>query len=206
MPANPAGFVAMGAASGLVSSIGSAYAQQAAGYYKAAGFAVQAQENLRLASLRADKEVEYGEAAFKRNLVKIEYDTLNYKIQANSLMKSLQRANATALARGYASGVTATEGSIAGVRGMNIRETYKDVRISDLNAMTARIMGLEDATTLLKSSYDSAFYNREAAIQNTRTAIKAGGYATESAGLLAGVELMKGVSDFSQTFPFKAFA
>lgn len=205
MAANPADFMAASAATGLVSSIGAAYAQQAQGYYRAAGLAVQAQENLRLAGLRADKEIEYGEASFKRNLMKIEYDTLNYKIQANSLMKNLQRANATALARGYASGAVATEGSIAGIRAMNVREAYKDVRISDLNAMTARIMGLEDATTLLQSSYDSAFYNREAAIQNTKTALKSGGYATDTSGLLAGVELMKGVSSFAQTFPFKAY-
>jgi hypothetical protein len=194
---------AMGTAaiSGLVAGIGAAYSQQAAGYYQQAGSAVQAQEALRMAGLRADKAVEYGEAAFKRNLLKIEYDTLNYKIQANTLIKGLRQANAAALARGYASGVVATQGSIGGVRGTNVREVYQDVGITDLNAMTARILGLEDATSLLKQSYDMAFYEREAAIANASTLRKAGGIARETGGLLAGAELMKATTGFAMNYP-----
>jgi hypothetical protein len=191
----------MAAASGLIAGIGAAYSQQAAGYYQQAGYAVQAQEALRMAGLRADKAVEYGEAAFKRNLLKIEYDTLNYKIQANTLIKGLRQANAAALARGYASGVVATQGSIGGVRGANVREVYQDVGITDLNAMTARILGLEDATSLLKQSYDMAFYEREAAIANASTLRKAGGIARETGGLLAGAELMKATTGFAMNYP-----
>lgn len=192
------------ALSGLISGIGAAYAQQATGYYQQAGYAVQAQENLRLAGLRADKIVEYGEAAFERNLLKINYETLNYKIQANTLIKGLREANATALARGYASGVVATQGSIAGIRGVNVREVYKDVGITDLNAMAARILGLEDATAMLKSSYDSAFYDREAAIANAKTLQRTGEIAVKSGGLLAGVELGKAATGFAVTYPFGA--
>lgn len=206
--ANTAGtpaVTAMGAyaLSGLISGIGAAYSQQATGYYQQAGYAVQAQENLRMAGLRADKTVEYGEAAFKRNLLKIEYETLNYKIQANTQLNQLRRANATALARGYASGVVATQGSIAGIRGVNVREVYQDVGITDLNAMTARILGLEDATAMLKSSYDSAFYDREAAIVNARTLQRTGDIAVKSGGLLAGAQLAKSTTDFAMTFPSK---
>ena len=60
--------MALGSAAGFVSSIGAAYSQQAAGYYQQAGNAMQAQENLRLAGLRADMAVQYGEAAFQRGL------------------------------------------------------------------------------------------------------------------------------------------
>lgn len=196
---------AMGAyaLSGFISGIGAAYTQKAAGYYQQAGYAVQAQENLRMAGLRADKTVEYGEAAFQRNLKKIEYETLNYKIQANTQLNQLRRVNATALARGYASGVVATQGSIAGVRGVNVREVYQDVGITDLNAMTARILGLEDATAMLKSSYDSAFYDREAAIVNARTLQRTGDIAVKSGGLLAGAQLAKSTTDFAMTFPSK---
>jgi hypothetical protein len=206
--ANTAGtpaVTAMGAyaLSGLISGIGAAYSQQATGYYQQAGYAVQAQENLRMAGLRADKTVEYGEAAFQRNLLKIEYETLNYKIQANTQLNQLRRANATALARGYASGVVATQGSIAGIRGVNVREVYQDVGITDLNAMTARILGLEDATAMLKSSYDSAFYDREAAIVNARTLQRTGDIAVKSGGLLAGAQLAKSTTDFAMTFPSK---
>ena len=196
---------AMGAyaLSGFISGIGAAYTQKAAGFYQQAGYAVQAQENLRMAGLRADKTVEYGEAAFQRNLKKIEYETLNYKIQANTLMKDLRRANATALARGYASGVVATQGSIAGIRGVNVREVYQDIGITDLNAMTARILGLEDATAMLKSSYDSAFYDREAAIANARTLQRTGDIAVKSGGLLAGAQLSTSLTNFAMTFPSK---
>lgn len=200
--ANPAATsMAMGSLSGFISGIGAAYSQQAAGYYQQAGYAVQAQENLRLAGLRADKAAEYGEAAFKRNLMKIEYETLNYKIQANTLIKDLRRANASALARGYASGVVATQGSIGGIRGVNVREAYQDVGISDLNALTARILGLEDATTMLQSSYDMAFYEREAAIANASTLRRTGQIATKTAGLLAGAELGKAATGFATTYP-----
>lgn len=196
---------AMGAyaLSGLISGIGAAYTQQAAGYYQQAGYAVQAQENLRMAGLRADKTIEYGEAAFQRNLKKIEYETINYKIQANTQLNQLRRVNATALARGYASGVVATQGSIAGIRGVNVREVYQDVGITDLNAMTARILGLEDATAMLKSSYDSAFYDREAAISNAKTLQRTGDIAVKSGGLLAGAQLSKSTTDFAMTFPSK---
>jgi hypothetical protein len=194
--------MAISSLTGLISGIGAAYSQKAAGYYQQAGYSVQAQENLRLAGLRADKAIEYGEAAFKRNLLKIDYETLNYKIQANTLIKGLRQANAAALARGYASGVVATQGSIGGIRGVNVREVYQDVGISDLNALTARILGLEDATAMLKASYDSAFYEREAAIANAYTLSRTGGIATKTGGLLAQAELTKAITNFSTTFPF----
>jgi hypothetical protein len=197
----PTQAMGVAAVSGLISGIGAAYGQQAAGYYQQAGYAVQAQEALRLSGLRADKAVEYGEAAFKRNLLKIEYDTLNYKIQANNQLKNLRATNAAILARGYASGVVATGGSYQGVRGSNVREVYQDVGITDLNAMTARILGLEDATTMLQQSYDMAFYEREAAIANAGTLLKSGKIASKTGGLLAGAELMKATTNFAMTYP-----
>jgi len=204
-PASIEARTAMGAyaLSGLVAGIGAAYTQQATGYFQQAGYAVQAQEALRMAGLRADKTVEYGEAAFQRNLMKIEYDTINYKIQANTQLNQLRRTNAAILARGYASGVVGTQGSIAGIRGVNVREVYQDVGSTDLNAMTARILGLEDATAMLKSSYDSAFYDRESAISNARTLEKTGDIAAKSGGLLASAQLMSSATNFAQTFPAK---
>jgi hypothetical protein len=202
---NPVNTRAMGlyAASGLVAGVGAAYAQQAAGYYQSAGYSIQAQENLRLAGLRADKVVEYGEAAFKRNLMKIEYDSINYKIQANTQLAQLRKANATALARGYASGVVATEGTYGGIRGANVRAAFQDISITDLNAMTARILGYEDATAMLQSSYDSAFYDREAAISNSRTAQRTGDIAVKSGSLMAGVQLATSATNFAMTVPSK---
>jgi hypothetical protein len=204
-PVSPVNTRAMGmyAASGLIAGIGAAYAQQASGFYQAAGYSIQAQENLRLAGLRADKVVEYGEAAFKRNLMKIEYDSINYKIQANTQLAQLRKANATALARGYASGVVATEGTYGGIRAANVRAAAQDIAITDLNAMTAKILGFEDATAMLQSSYDSAFYDREAAIANSRTAQRTGDIAVKSGGLMAGVQLATSATNFAMTFPSK---
>ena len=67
--------------------------------------------------------------------------------------------------------------------------------------MTARILGLEDATTMLQQSYDMAFYEREAAIANAGTLRKAGGIAAKTGGLLAGAELMKATTSFAMTYP-----
>jgi hypothetical protein len=43
--------------SGLFTGIASSYAQKAQGYLQQAGYAAQAQSNLYLAGLRADKEI-----------------------------------------------------------------------------------------------------------------------------------------------------
>ena len=135
--------------------------------------------------------------------MKIEYDSINYKIQANTQLAQLRKANATALARGYASGVVATEGTYGGIRGANVRAAFQDIAITDLNAMTAKILGFEDATAMLQSSYDSAFYDREAAISNSRTAQRTGDIAVKSGGLMAGVQLASSATNFAMTFPSK---
>jgi hypothetical protein len=62
---------------------------------------------------------------------------------------------------------------------------------------------LEDATAMLKSSYDSAFYDREAAIANAKTLQRTGDIAVKSGGLLAGAQLAKSTTDFAMTFPSK---
>lgn len=189
------------ATAGFISSVGSAYAQRASGYLQQAGYAIQATENMRMANLRADKEVEYAEIQASRKQQQVELESINYKIQANSLLRSLQKANATTRARAYANGVSASSGSAMAMQNTNVRNVYRDVQVVELNALTSRVFGLEDATNILKAGYDQAFYTRESALSSTSAALKGGGYAAQTSGLLANQTLLEGGIKFAQTFP-----
>ena len=92
-------------AAGLFGSIGAAYASKAEGYLQQAGYAMQARQNLELAGLRADKEIEYADLQFKRKQFQTQIEQINYKIQANSLLDNLRRTNAAVRARAAANGV-----------------------------------------------------------------------------------------------------
>lgn len=186
---------------GLFSGIASSYASRAQGYLQQAGYAVQAQENLRLAGLRADKAVEYAEINAGRKLFQTQLDQLNYKVQANSILESLGRANSAARARFAANGVDYGSGAAYAVQKANVKAAYQNIGINNLSALAARVMGMEDATQILKAGYDSAFYEREAAIAGTETMLKAGGYAAKGGSLLGDVQLVKSGVDFAKTFP-----
>lgn len=186
---------------GLFSSASSAYATQAQGYLQQAGYAAQAQENLRLSGLRADKEIEYANLAYERKLFQTQLSELNYKVQANSLLNNLRRTNSAARARAAAAGLDPGGGSALAVQEANIRATYDDVGITNLSALVSRVFGMEDATNILRAGYDNAFYTREAAIANSNSLLAAGGYATQSAGLLSTAKLTEGVVQFAKTIP-----
>lgn len=189
------------ALAGLFSSASSAYATQAQGYLQQAGYAAQAQENLRLAGLRADKEIEYAQLAYDRRKFQTQISELNYKVQANSLLNNLRRTNSAARARAAAAGLDPGGGSALAVQEQNIRATYDDIGIVNLSALVARVFGMEDATNILRAGYDNAFYTREAAIANSESLLKAGGYATKTAGLLSTAKLTEGVVQFAKNIP-----
>lgn len=189
------------AAAGLFSSIGSAYASQAQGYLNQAGYAAQAQENLRLSGLRADKSVEYAQIQFDRRQFQTQIQQLNYQVQANSLLNSLRTTNATVRARAAASGLDPGGGSALAIQERNVKATYQDVGMTNLSAMVARVFGMEDATNILRAGYDNAFYTREAAIASTESMLGAGGYATQTGGLLATAKLAEGAIQFARTVP-----
>lgn len=191
------------ATAGLFTGAASAYAQRAQGFLQQAGYAAQAEANLRLAGLRADKEIEYADIQFRRKQFQTQMDQINYKIAANSLLSDLRKANAAVRARAAANGVAIGEGSAMAVQTQNVLDTYRDVGMVDLSALAARVFGMEDATNILKAGYDSAFYEREAAITNARSLLKSGEYAARSGGLLAGVQLAQTGLKFAQTFPFQ---
>lgn len=186
---------------GLGASIASGYASQAQGYMQQAGYAVQAQENLRLAGLRADKEIEYANLNFKRKLFQTEVEQLNYKAKGNALIQDLHRTNAAARARAAANGVSLGAGSAMSVQEQNVARTYQDVGMVELSALVSRIFGLEDATTILKSGYDQAFYEREAGLANMTSLLKGGQMVAQTGGLMSTAKMTTGLLGFAKTFP-----
>jgi len=194
----------MTSAAGLFGSIGSAYASKAQGYLQQAGYAIQAQQNLRLAGLRADKEIEYADIAFKRKQFQTQMEQLNYKIQANSLLDNLRKTNAAVRARAAANGVDMGGGSAMAVQTQNVLDTYRDVGIINLSALAAKVFGMEDATNILKAGYDSAFYEREAAISNAKSLLQGGAAAASQGGLLGNISMIEAGVKFARTFPFDA--
>lgn len=176
---------------------------EAQGYYQQAANLVQAQESMRMSGLRADKEVEYAQLAAARKQQQIEFDSINYKIQTNYILRQNAKANASARARAAASGIAYGEGSAAGIQTQNVLETYRDVGITDLSALMSRVFGLEDATQILRAGYDSAFYTREASVSETRALQKAGKYAVGGASLIADAKLLQGGIEFMKVFPFE---
>jgi len=195
----------LNATAGLMSSIGSAYAAQAQGYLQQAGYAVQAQEALRMADLRADKAIEYAELQSERRRFQTDIEQLNYKVQANSLLSNLRKTNAAARARAAANGVDIGSGSAMGVQQQNVMDTYRDVGLMDLSALVSRVFGMEDATNILKAGFDNAFYERESAISNARTLQQAGSTSAKQGGLLATAKLTDGVIGFAKTVPTKGY-
>lgn len=190
---------------GLFTGIASSYAQKAQGFLQQAGYAAQAQSNLYLAGLRADKEIEYADIQFRRKQFQTQFEQINYKIAANSLLQNLRQTNAAVRARAAANGVAVGSGSAMAVQTQNVLDTYRDVGMVDLSALAAKVFGMEDATNILKAGYDSAFYEREAAIANANSALRGGAIAAQTGGLLANLELAQTGAKFATTFPFGAF-
>ena len=189
------------AGAGLFSAMASGYASQTQGYYQQAAYAAQAVENMRLSGLRADKAVEYAVLQADRKVQQTEFEVLNYKIQGNTLLRGLAKTNAAARARAGANGMTTGSGTAIGLQTANVENVYRDVGITDLNALVARVFGAEDATNILKAGFDNAFYEREASISNARSLQQTGQYAAQSGGILATAQLIEGGLSFAKTFP-----
>lgn len=206
MAISPATITTAGSSlTGLFTGIASSYAQKAQGFLQQAGYAAQAQSNLYLAGLRADKEIEYADIQFRRKQFQTQFEQINYKIAANNLLQNLRQTNAAVRARAAANGVAVGSGSAMAVQTQNVLDTYRDVGMIDLSSLAARVFGMEDATNILKAGYDSAFYEREASISNAKAALRGGAAAAQTGGLLANLQLAKTGAEFAQTFPFQGF-
>ncbi len=183
----------------LSADIAKAGAQQAAGYYQQAMYEVQAIDTLRLAQIRTDQDQKYASIQAGRKLKQAEMQALNYTIAGNTLLRGMERANAAVRARAAANGTVSNEGSAASIQAANVGATYRDVGITNLNALTARIMGYEDASAMVLAAKEQADLTMNAAETQAKQLRMAGDFAVKSGGLLSGVSFGEGVLRFAQT-------
>ena len=188
------------AGAGLLSGIGAGMAQQAAGINQQTGFMVNAINTLAIANVRADQEERYAAIQAGRLMKRAETESLNYKMAGNALLRTLERSNATARARAAANGVAFNEGSAAFVQDANARATFRDVGLTDYNSLMARVLGFEDATSMLNNAEIQAQITRSGARMQAGQFETAATAARQTGGLLAGASLTESVMKFGKTY------
>ena len=170
---------------GLISAYGQAEAQKAQGIQSQTAYLLQARDSLAIAGVRAEMDTLYSSIQAGRTLKKAEIEAQNYTIAGNTLLKNMRAANASMRARAAASGVAYGEGSAAAVQRENVAATMRDVGIADLNALTARVLGFEDAAAMFQSTEMQNTLNLFAAERQAGQFTQAGNAARQQAGLLA---------------------
>lgn len=183
----------------------SSSAKKAAAYYQQGLYEVQAIDTLRLAQIRTDQDQKYASIQAGRKLLQAEQQARNYQMAGNTLLRNMERTNATVRARAAANGIAFGEGSAASVQAANVAATYRDVGVTDLNALTARILGFEDASAMVLAAKEQADLTMNAAETQAKQLRLAGDFAVRSGGLLADATMLQGVMDFAKTAtnPFK---
>ena len=176
---------------GLISAYGEAEAQKAAAINQQTSYLLQARDTLAVAEVRADMAEQYATIQAGRTLKKAEIEAQNYQIAGNSLLKNMRATNAAVRARAAASGVVLGEGSVQAVQRENVAASMRDVGISDLNALTARVMGFEDASAMLESTDYQNMLNLYSARSQANQLTFAGASARKTGGILAGATLAR---------------
>ncbi len=144
-------------------------------------------------------QAKYAAIQAGRKLLSAERQALNYTIQGNTLLRGMERSNAAVRARAAANGIVYNEGSAASIQAANVGATYRDVGMSDLNALTARILGFEDAGAMILAAKEQAELTMSAAEAQASQLRLAGQFAVDSGGLLSGATLLQGGLNFAQT-------
>jgi len=176
---------------GVIGAYGEAEAQKAAAINQQTGYLLQARDTLAVAEVRADMAEQYATIQAGRTLKKAEIEAQNYQIAGNSLLKNMRATNAAIRARAAASGVVLGEGSVQAVQRENVAATMRDVGISDLNALTARVLGFEDASAMLESTDYQNMLNLYSARSQANQLTFAGASARKTGGILAGATLAR---------------
>ena len=188
------------AAAGFITAYGQSEAQKAAAINQQTGYMVQARDNLAIAGVRADMDNQYAEIQAGRILKRAENEAMNYQIAGNSLLKNMRATNASIRARAAASGVVVGEGSFAGVARENVAATMRDVGIADLNALTAKVLGFEDASAMIQSTQYQTFLTNFSAQRQAGQYEMAASAARTQGNLLSNYTLLKGGMDFAKTY------
>lgn len=186
----------MYAVAGLIGAYGASQAQMAQAINQQTAYLVQARDTLAVAEVRADMAETYAAVQAGRQLKRAEMEAQNYQIAGNALLKNMRRANAAARARAAAAGVAFGEGSAAGVQLENVAATMRDVGIADLNALTARVLGFEDATAMLQSTEYQNYLNLYTAKRGAGQLESAAAITRRTGGLLSGATLLEGATRF----------
>lgn len=184
---------------GFLAAYGQAQAQQAAAIQQQTGYLLQARNTLAVAEVNSKFAQQYANIQAGRVLKRAEIDALNYQIAGNTLLKNMRATNAAIRARAAASGVVVGEGSFQGVQKENVRNTMMDVGITDLSALTARVMGFEDATAMMQSTELQNTLNMFSAKQQTGQFNQAASAARSTGGLMATQTLIKGGMELYKT-------
>ncbi len=184
--------------SGLIGAYGEAEAQRAAAINQQTSYLLQARDTLAVAEVRADMAEQYATIQAGRTLKKAELEAQNYTIAGNTLLKNMRATNAAVRARAAASGVVLGEGSVQAVQRENVAATMRDVGISDLNALTARVMGFEDASAMLQSTEYQNMLNLYTARSQAGQLSFAGASARKSGGILAGATLARAGIEYAK--------
>lgn len=188
---------------GLLNSYASSQATKAAAIQQQTGYLLQARSALAVAEVNANYSEQYATVQAGRKLKQAETEALNYKIAGNSLLKNMRSTNASLRARAAANGVQLGGGSIEAVQRENVAATMRDVAVTDLNALTARVFGFEDATAMMESTKIQNILNQYTAQQNAGQMTMAGSASVQQAGILANAKLMEGAMEFQKTFKYK---
>jgi hypothetical protein len=184
------------AGAGLLATYGEIEASKAAAINQQTSYMLQARDTLAVAEVRADMAEQYSTIQAGRTIKKAELEAQNYTIAGNTLLKNMRATNAAVRARAAASGVVLGEGSIQSVVNQNIQGTMRDVGIADLNALTARVLGFEDATAMLQSTEYQNTLNLYSARSQAGQLTFAGEAGRKTSGLLAGAKLSKAGIDY----------
>jgi hypothetical protein len=181
---------------GLIGAYGESQAQQAAAINQQTGYLLQARDTLAVAQVRADMADQYATIQAGRTIKKAEIEAQNYQIAGNTLLKNMRVTNAAMRARAAASGVVLGEGSVQAVQRENVAATMRDVGIADLNALTARVLGFEDASAMLQSTDYQNTLNLYSARSQAAQGEFAGTAARRAGGILANATLAKAGVDY----------
>lgn len=177
---------------GFISAYGQAQAQKAAAIQQQTGYLLQARNTLAVAQVRSEFAQQYAQIQSGRILKKAEIEARNYQIAGNQLLKNLRKNNAALRARAAASGVILGEGSIQAVQNENTRNVMFDLDIAELNALTAQVLGFEDATAMMQSTDMQNTLDLFAAGQQSGQYNLAADAARRTGGLLANATLVEG--------------
>lgn len=192
------------AVGGLLDAYASSQMQRASAINQQTAYMVQARDSMALAEVRADLDETYSAVQAGRILQKAESDARNWQIAGNTLLRNMRQTNAALRARAAASGVALGAGSIEAVQRENVAATMRDVDVAELNAMSARVLGFEDASALLQSTELQNTLNLFQAQRQAGQYGQAAGAARRTGGMLANFTLARGVMNLAKADPFSS--